>query len=189
MTREGEAVVVLPMRAPERVAAHLVVHHAVWLDRQVARMRATRVRLDARPPLAAGRSVVVCGSPRVLIAVDDAARHTLERSLRAEARRVLVARVSALAPVVGVVPTRVTVRAQRARWGSASRAGAISLNWRLILAPPDVLDYVVVHELAHLSRPGHGRAFWALVRRHAPQADGARRWLRAHHAELMATLD
>jgi len=102
---------------------------------------------------------------------------------------VLLARVAELAPIVGVVPAAVTIRGQRARWGSASRTGRISLNWRLILAPPAVLDYVVIHELAHLRVPGHSRAFWAVVRRHAPDPEGARRWLREHHGELLAALD
>lgn len=189
VTREGDAVVVLPLRAPERAAAALVEQHGAWLDRQVARIRATRVRLDARPTLADGRVLHVAGVPRLFAARDTAMRDRIERSLRAEARRLLVARVSLFAPLVGVRPTRVTVRAQRARWGSASRAGTISLNWRLVLAPPDVLDYVVIHELSHLAVPGHSRRFWALVRRHAPGADASRRWLRDHHAELMAALD
>ena len=96
----------------------------------------------------------------------------LEAWLRREARDVLQARVAELAPIVGVVPAAVTIRGQRARWGSASRTGRISLNWRLILAPPAVLDYVVIHELAHLRVPGHSRAFWAVVRRHAPDPGG-----------------
>jgi hypothetical protein len=109
--------------------------------------------------------------------------------LRREARTTLVSRVAALAPVVGVPVPSVTIRDQRSRWGSASRGGRLSLNWRLILAPPFVLDYVVVHELAHLRIAGHGSRFWTLVRRHAPDADAARRWLRQHHDELMAALD
>lgn len=189
VTREGETVVVLPMRAPERSAALIVEKHGAWLDRQMTRIQAGRERTAARPPLALGRQLTVNGEPRVVIARSTQERDRLERSLRREARRVLEARVAALAPLVGVRPTRLTVRAQRARWGSASRSGSLSLNWRLLLAPPHVLDYVVVHELAHLAEPGHTRRFWALVRRHAPDADAARAWLRDHHGELLAALD
>jgi predicted metal-dependent hydrolase len=82
-----------------------------------------------------------------------------------------------------------SVRGQRARWGSASRDGSLSFNWRLLLAPPFVLDAVVVHELAHLRIRGHSRSFWSLVERHAPRTVEARRWLRAHHRELLAALD
>ena len=109
--------------------------------------------------------------------------------LRAEARRVLTARVAAHAPAMAVTPARITIRAQTSRWGSASRDGSLSFNWRLLLAPPFALDAVVVHELAHLVVRGHGPGFWAVARRHAPRTDEARAWLKAHHVELMAALD
>ncbi len=69
------------------------------------------------------------------------------------------------------------------------RVGALSFNWRLILAPPAVLDAVVVHELAHLRIRGHSRSFWHLVEHHAPQTSDARRWLRAHAREVRAALE
>ena len=102
----------------------------------------------------------------------------LERWLRERARDVLLERVESLAPVVGVRPTSVSVRDQQTRWGSASKSGSLSFSWRLLLAPPFVLDAVVVHELAHLRHANHGAAFWALARTHAPRTDEARRWLR-----------
>jgi predicted metal-dependent hydrolase len=113
----------------------------------------------------------------------------LERWLRHQARTVLHDRVTALAPVVGVTPASISVRDQRTRWGSASKSGALSFNWRLILAPAFVLDAVVIHELAHLRHAHHGAAFWALARSHAPRTDEARRWLRASRAELRSALD
>jgi predicted metal-dependent hydrolase len=90
---------------------------------------------------------------------------------------------------VGVTPTRVSVRDQRSRWGSAARDGSLSFSWRLVLAPTFVLDAVVVHELAHLRHADHGASFWALARRHAPRTDEARRWLRAERDALRSALD
>ncbi len=113
----------------------------------------------------------------------------LDRWLRELARTVLQERVTALAPVVGVRPTSLSVRDQQSRWGSASKQGSLSFSWRLILAPAFVLDAVVVHELAHLRHDNHGAAFWALAKRHAPRTDEARRWLRASRAELRSALD
>ena len=81
---------------------------------------------------------------------------------------------------MGVAPTAITVRDQRSRWGSASRAGSLSFSWRLVLAPPFVLDAVVTHELGHLRHADHSQRFWALVRMYAPRTDEARRWLRAN---------
>jgi hypothetical protein len=189
VTREGEAVVVLPVRVAERAAALLVERHGEWLRRQQGRIRAERHRLADRPSLAEGRVVDVRGAPRVLRARDEDERRRLERSLREEARGVIAARVAALAPALGVEPRRVTIRDQRSRWGSASRSGVLSFSWRLLLAPTQVLDYVVIHELAHLRYAGHGPRFWSLVQRHAPDAAAARRWLREHHGELRAALD
>lgn len=113
----------------------------------------------------------------------------LDAWLRTQAREVITARVQARAPEMGVVPGPISIRAQRSRWGSASPDRSLSFNWRLLLAPPFVLDAVVVHELAHLRVRGHGATFWAIARRHAPHTDEARAWLKAHHAELMAALD
>ncbi len=113
----------------------------------------------------------------------------LEAWLRGAARTALQDRVAARAPAMEVTPRRLTVRAQSTRWGSASADGSLSFNWRLLLAPPFVLDSVVVHELAHLRVRGHGPRFWALVQQHAPRTDEARAWLRAHHAELLAALE
>lgn len=113
----------------------------------------------------------------------------LERWLRDRARVVLQDRVAALAPVVGVSPTSVSVRDQQTRWGSASRTGSLSFSWRLVLAPAFVLDSVVVHELAHLRHANHGPAFWALAKAHAPRTDEARRWLRTSRIELRSALD
>ena len=82
---------------------------------------------------------------------------------------------------------RVTVRDQQSRWGSCSSDGALSYSWRLILAPPHVLDYVAAHEVAHLKEMNHGPRFWRLVLTHCPQTRSAKQWLKQnghtlHHA-------
>jgi len=97
--------------------------------------------------------------------------------------------VAAHAPGLGVTPARITLRDTRSRWGSATRKGSISLSWRLILAPPEALETVVIHELAHLREFGHGPGFWALVAARRADHQVWRRWLRAHSLELHAALD
>ncbi len=79
---------------------------------------------------------------------------------------------------------RITVRDQKSRWGSCSSDGVLSYSWRLILAPPLVLDYVAAHEVAHLCEMNHGAGFWRLVLKHCPAARDARRWLKLHGASL-----
>ena len=115
-------------------------------------------------------------------------RAVLEAWLRVRARVALEAAIARHAPALGVTPARLTVRDTRSRWGSASRAGRLSFSWRLILAPPPVLETVAVHELAHLRVFGHGPSFWALVAGRMPDHVARRRWLRAHAAELHAAL-
>jgi len=84
-------------------------------------------------------------------------------ALREQARERFAARIAHYAPLLGVRPSALRVSSARTRWGSASTRGTIALNWRLLCLPDDLLDYVVVHELAHLREMHHGPAFWALV--------------------------
>ena len=81
---------------------------------------------------------------------------------------------------------RIVLRDQRSRWGSCSSRGTLSFNWRLVLAPHDVLDYVVVHEVCHLLEHNHGPAFWALVARRRPAYADARQWLDRFGWEILA---
>lgn len=108
--------------------------------------------------------------------------------LREKARDTFRERVTALAPGVGVTWGRITVRFQRSRWGSCSAKGNLNFNALLLLAPPEVLDYVVVHELCHRKELNHSPRFWAEVRRVMPDYAGRRAWLRQNGALLMARL-
>ncbi|HSW41911.1 MAG TPA: SprT family zinc-dependent metalloprotease [Patescibacteria group bacterium] len=112
----------------------------------------------------------------------------LEAWLRVRARAAVAEAVARHAGPLGVAPTAIAVRDTRSRWGSASRAGRVMLAWRLVLAPPAVLETVVVHELCHLRVFGHGPRFWDLVATRIPDHAAHRRWLRAHAAELHAAL-
>jgi hypothetical protein len=97
----------------------------------------------------------------------------------------LVARCS---DAIGAVPRVVRIRDLRSRWGSCAASQAVSLNWRLILAPDGVFEYVVAHELCHLRHGGHRPAFWSLVRTSVPDADESRKWLRKNQEWMMAFL-
>lgn len=103
---------------------------------------------------------------------------------RGRARRELPARLHELAARHGLSVASVSVRNQRWRWGSCSRGGHICLNWRLVLMPDWVRDYVIVHELMHLHRMDHSQRFWKLVEKACPEYRDARRWLR-EHADLL----
>lgn len=95
-----------------------------------------------------------------------------------QARRVLAERMTHWAAQIGVTPKRLIITAPRARWGSCSAKDEIRLNWRLIMASPAILDYVIVHELCHIPHKNHGKRFWALVEKFIPNAKKIRQDLR-----------
>lgn len=113
----------------------------------------------------------------------------LERWFREQATDEIARQVRRHAAALGVAPNATSIRDQRTRWGSASRQGRLAFSWRLILAPPEALETVVVHELAHLRVFGHGPAFWAVVAERRPDHAAWRRWLRDHAVELHAALE
>lgn len=100
-------------------------------------------------------------------------------------RETFLNRVEHFAPRMGVRPARVRVKDLRSLWGSCSARGSLNFNWRLLLAPPEVLDYVVVHELAHLAETSHSRRFWALVSEYCPEHRERRRWLKENGGSLL----
>lgn len=112
-------------------------------------------------------------------------RSELETLYRRAAREHLTDRVERFAERMDVEPGKVEFRNQRTRWGSCSTNRTISLNWRLIMAPPEVIDYVVVHELAHLRVEKHTRRFWTLVREQVPSYSDCVRWLEDNSARLI----
>ena len=132
------------------------------------------------------------GVRELVIRVAPADRRPLPRVLEAwfreRAADAIESAIASHAPALGVQPAHVAVRDARTRWGSAARTGRLVFSWRLVLAPPEALETVVVHELAHLRVFGHGPAFWAVVASRVPDHLTWRRWLRQHSIELHATL-
>jgi predicted metal-dependent hydrolase len=112
----------------------------------------------------------------------------LEAWLKPRARFEIEREIRRHAPSLDVVPVTISVRDQRSRWGSASKRGRLAFSWRLILAPPEALETVVIHELAHLRVFGHGPRFWAVVATRRPDHATWRRWLRDHSTELHGAL-
>jgi hypothetical protein len=121
------------------------------------------------------------------LCVSGGAHHASRRFtdwLKSEARKDLAQRVRVHAETLCCTPKRISIRDQATRWGSCSTTGTISFSWRLIFAPPFVLDYVAAHEVAHLREMNHGPRFWRLVRDAIPEMQRARIWLKTYGAEL-----
>ena len=175
----------LHIRRSQRVRGHrIVVRHGLPPE-LVVRPRATRAQIDQaidfyRPWL------------EKQLAKSQPARLGLERLRLTEeqGRREARARISLIAQseaaALGIAYSRLTVRDQVSRWGSCSSKGALSFNWRLVLAPHDVLEYVVVHEVCHLVELNHGPRFWKLVERRRPDYRASKRWLDDHGWEILA---
>jgi predicted metal-dependent hydrolase len=113
-------------------------------------------------------------------------RSVAEDEGRRAARELVAMVLEDEAPALGVSYRRLEIRDQRTLWGSCSPRGTLSFNWRLVLAPFEVLDYVVVHELCHLREPNHSPRFWRLVTTRRPGWREQRDWLRDHGPELLA---
>jgi predicted metal-dependent hydrolase len=109
-----------------------------------------------------------------------------ESDARVGARELFTALAEEEAPRLDVAYRRIRIGDQRTLWGSCSTTGTLSFNWRLVLAPLEVADYVVVHELCHLRIHGHSPRFWALLERRRPRFREHRAWLREHGPELLA---
>lgn len=202
--REG-VVLVVPERVAMRHGHDFVVERADWIRGSLERFDRERAAIVERE-LADGAEVPLLGSSlflRVLrgpsgrvhrsgdvlrVHVPDDRRETvagaLERWYRREARIECAERLNAVVARNGTEYERVTIRDQKTRWGSCSSSGTISFNWRLLLAPEAVLDYVVEHEAAHIEVRDHSRRFWSLMDERVPDWRDHRRWLSQHGGTL-----
>ena len=140
----------------------------------------TSLRVVPQP----GRTRAHRRGERLFVPSGDA-RPAIERFYRRAARVEITARLDRATALAGVSYRDLSIRAQRTRWASCSSTGHMSFNWRLLLAPESVLDYVVWHEVCHLEILDHSRRFWALVERRWPGYREDRDWLRRHGATLV----
>jgi len=142
--------------------------------------RIRRTEDPAAPPVA-----IADGEIRVRGAPEHLGRRVRDHLILV-ARQELARRARAFAPRIGKSAARIAVRDTQSRWGSCSAQGNLSFSWRLVFAPPAVVDYVVAHEVAHLVEMNHGVLFWRLVASLTPEHKGPRAWLRRHRSRLFS---
>jgi hypothetical protein len=188
--------VLLPPRAPLRAAAAAVAELAPWIERQLAELAGARERLAAPGtlpylderlavvPQAARRRAHRSGST-LFVPAGEEALPAIERWYRRAARAEIARRLDLACAAAGTPYARLTIRNQRTRWGSCASGGALSFNWRLLLAPEAVLDYVVWHEVCHLRCADHSPSFWALLDEHCPDWRAPAAWLRENGTALV----
>ena len=198
---DGTVRVTIPRGGSSAEAARFLHRHSAWVAAERARVHAASVTpawtdgatmmlrgelvtievgIDAR-----GRRIVRYGERTVLVNGAADLRGCIEDDLRTLARGELGTRLHTLAADHGLKVSGLTIRNQRSRWGSCSRAGRIALNYRLVQMPPPVRDYVLLHELMHLKEQNHSRRFWRLVEAACPDFRLAERWLRRHGPGLL----
>jgi predicted metal-dependent hydrolase len=199
--------VVVPRRMALRQVVPFVEEKRPWIERTLRRIReaeeAAAVRLvDGGSVPYLGRSLALSvrvepGRVRSFVSMKgdvlevfvgsrgvEAVRSALEAWYRRRARVEVAPLLDAACARAGVRYTRLSIRAQRTRWASCSSQGAMSFNWRLLLAPPEILDYVVEHEVAHLSVLDHSPRFWRLLGSRSPAYREHERWLRRNGPAL-----
>ncbi|MDE7178557.1 MAG: M48 family metallopeptidase [Lachnospiraceae bacterium] len=166
ISAEGKITLRLPLRTSESQIRRLLLDKQHWI---ITHYLEAIKRTASRP----------------VSDLTDAQRTALEKRYIAAAKDYFPKRAAYFAPITGGNYQRITIRDQKTRWGSCSAKGTLSFNWRLMLAPPAVLDYVVVHELCHLTHMNHSKAFWALVESACPDYRAHRKWLKEHGQELI----
>lgn len=193
---EGAAALTLPPGFSNREALAFLEKNRGWLAERLK-------RLPRRIAFEPGGSLPILGVTHEIVSLPEARRGVWREAgrlyvsgrpehlprrvadyLKAEAKNELVWRAREMAARLERKVTRVTVRDTRSRWGSCSHQGALSFSWRLILAPEEILDYLVAHEVAHLVEMNHSPAFWRQVARLHPNHKRARAWLKREGASL-----
>ena len=202
--------VVVPRRFPLREVEPFVEEKRAWIERTLRRLRETEselpgarlehggwvpylgetLPLDVRVEHGRQREHVVRREDALRVALpagenqllpaEGALREALERWYRRRARAEVAPRLDAACARAGTSYSRLQIRGQRTRWASCSSNGAMSFNWRLLLAPPEILDYVVEHEVAHLELLDHSPRFWRLLASRCPEWREREAWLRRH---------
>lgn len=201
VTPEAGVVVRAPLKAPNALIDDFIRKQHRWIRKKVAEMKARPQPVDYA--YAEGEVFWYLGRPYPLHIVDDGKaeigrtdrlclsrslmpgiRHRLKRWYMDEAEREIRGRCMWFSMKTGHVPASVRITDARQRWGSCTHRGGLNFSWRLIQAPPDIVDYVVVHELVHISQPDHSKKFWAKVKEILPDYERRRDWLRENERLL-----
>jgi len=201
--------VILPSNVSEDRAAVFLRENSAWVLAQLAFIRRMG-SLRSKSVLPRRHSILFRGKPLAVEVIEEKSNRkfalleqlsnrllirvpvhkpiepvkALESWLRRRARQDIESRLAERTRGMRRKPGRIYIMDQRTKWGGCSRRKNLSFNWRLIMAPPEVLDYIVVHELAHLNEPYHSIRFWLIVRSFCPDFERHKAWLRDHQDQL-----
>ncbi len=194
----------VPLRMSQKAVMDEVARHRAWIAKQLEKQKQLTEILNGAGNASGGGAVfgnaagggaafgkstgggaafgnaVGAGAAGGILSAEEL------KALKKRARQVFLERTAHYAPLVGVGYGNITVRIQKSRFGSCSKQGNLNFNAALLLAPPEVLDYVVVHELCHRLHMDHSRAFWKEVERVCPSFKSCKRWLRENGSLILA---
>lgn len=154
-----------PRSVSEKDIEEILKKKEAWISKHIEKIKETKERVEAEPTEKLTREKVI--------------------ALAEEALKVIPERVEYFAKVIGVTYGKITVRNQKTRWGICSSKGNLNFNCLLMLAPPEVLDYVVVHELCHRKQMNHSKAFWLEVEKVLPNYKEVRKWLKEEGSQMI----
>lgn len=155
----------VPRSVSEKDIEEILKKKEAWISKHIEKIKETKERVEAEPTEKLTREKVI--------------------ALAEEALKVIPERVDYFAKVIGVTYGKITVRNQKTRWGSCSSKGNLNFNCLLMLAPLEVLDYVVVHELCHRKQMNHSKAFWLEVEKVLPNYKEVRKWLKEEGSQMI----
>lgn len=200
---DGQVVVRAPMKLPQAYIDAFVAQKADWIRQKQAEAARRQIAspeqrfvpggaflyLGVSYPLQLAKhlsSALALKDSAFLLGESELPRAQVlfERWYKKHARAYLAERLNALASLYGYSYSAMRLSSARTRWGSCSPKGVISLNWRLVMAPPGVIDYVIIHELAHLKEKNHAPRFWAVVEKMMPDYRAPRKWLKDNSSRL-----
>lgn len=193
--RDGRVTLTMPPGASVDEAMGFAHTKEAWLRRTLAELPRAERPEHGGQIMIEGRPTPILASKALRVALVDGELHVPQKGdagpqiatfLKRLARNRAEAATARHAAAIRRAPPRLTLRDTRSRWGSCTAEGKVMLSWRLVMAPPEILDYVAAHEVAHLIHMDHSSDFWALTERLYPGWKGARRWLRAHGAHLQS---
>jgi len=201
ITKDAALIVRAPLRAPDSTITNLIREKQGWIEKKMAEIRSRPVPqkkafVNGEPFLFLGKAYsleILSGSDAGISLGEKlyVGEHRLPeiRSLiqawyAQKAKEILPARVAGYSAILDYLPKKIRISDTRRRWASCSTSGTLSFCWRLVLAPPEVIDYVIVHELVHMRQPDHSPRFWEKVRAAMPDYEMRKRWLRENERML-----
>lgn len=196
VNHDGSVVVTKPWLVPKFMADRFVRSKEDWIRTALAKLKEHQpshqnntiwylgkvYSFQYQP----GRAAIQFGNPSVIVSAysEEAAKRHLSTYIQKEARSQIIAAIKKWSKTMGITYQDIRFKNQKSRWGSCSSQGNLNFNWKLIMTPPEVMEYVVIHELAHRTHMDHSVKFWHLVERFDPDYRAHRRWLKRHESAI-----